>query len=115
MTGVFEMSEQIKKDWKKFKNDNSLLDDLDLDLPDDESDEGGAAGEGAGEHTIALDHPSYQLLEEKLTLAEQQAHDHWEKLVRAVAEVDNIRRRAERDVTQAHRFALEKFINTLLT
>ena len=36
------------------------------------------------------------------------------KLVRSVAEVENIRRRAERDVANAHRYSLEKFVNSLL-
>ena len=104
------MSDATKKDWKKFKEENSLPDDLGLEESErGESDVGDHQGEVG-----ALDHLSYGALEEKLTLAEQQAHEHWDKLVRATAEVDNIRRRAERDVTNAHRYALEKFINTLL-
>src|SRR5690606_28697343 len=62
----------------------------------------------------ALDHPSYAALEEKLTLAEQQAHDNWEKAVRAMAELDNVCRRAERDVANAHRYVQEKLINGVI-
>lgn len=54
-----------------------------------------------------LEHPSYKELEEKLTAAENQ-------VLRAVAEQDNIRRRSERDVTNAHKYALEKFAADLL-
>mgnify|MGYP006369427213 FL=1 len=61
-----------------------------------------------------MNHESYAALEEKLTLAEQQAHENWEKSVRAMAEVDNMRRRAERDVANAHRYSLEKFSASLL-
>ena len=61
-----------------------------------------------------LSHPSYIELEEKLTIAEQKAHENWEKSVRAMAEVDNIRRRAERDVEHAHRFGVEKLIKELI-
>ena len=61
-----------------------------------------------------LNHPSYLELEEKLTLAEQKAHENWEKSVRALAEADNIRRRAERDVEHAHRFGVEKLIKELI-
>ena len=86
-----------------------MLDDLNLSDLDSDS-EGGSSEGGA----TALDHPSYIALEEKLTLAEQKAHESWEKLVRSVAEVDNIRRRADRDVTNAHRYALEKFVDMLL-
>jgi molecular chaperone GrpE len=61
-----------------------------------------------------LEHPSYLALEEKLTLAEQKAHENWEKTVRAMAELDNVRRRAERDVTNAHRYGQEKLIDSFL-
>lgn len=49
-----------------------------------------------------------------MTLAEQQAHENWEKSVRAMAELENVRRRAERDISNAHRYGLEKFITSLL-
>lgn len=61
-----------------------------------------------------LTHPDYQQLEDKLTEAEQKAHEYWEKLVRQTAELDNVRRRAERDVEQAHRYSLEQFAEALL-
>jgi molecular chaperone GrpE len=64
--------------------------------------------------TEALDHPSYEALEQKLTESEQKTHENWEKVVRVTAEMDNLRRRSERDVANAHRYGLEKFINTLL-
>jgi molecular chaperone GrpE len=54
-----------------------------------------------------LEHPSYKELENKLTEAENQR-------LQAKAETDNIRRRAERDVMHAHKYALEKFANDLL-
>lgn len=62
----------------------------------------------------ALEHPSYDVLEQKLTDAEKKAHENWEKMVRVTAEMDNLRRRSERDVANAHRYGLEKFIKTLL-
>lgn len=37
-----------------------------------------------------------------------------EAMIRARAEVDNIRRRVEQDIEKAHKFALEKFSNELL-
>ena len=48
------------------------------------------------EYAINKNHQHAEL-EEKLTLAEQKAHDNWEKSVRALAELDNVRRRAERE------------------
>ena len=94
------MSEKHQKDWKTVKEQSEQQEQL-LDEPT--TDELGA-----------LSHPTYVALEEKLTLAEQQAHENWEKSVRAMAEVDNIRRRAERDIAQAHRYSLEKFGSSLL-
>lgn len=61
-----------------------------------------------------LEHPNYQELEDKLTQAEQKAHENWEKATRALAELENVRRRAEREVANAHKFGVEKLINELL-
>ncbi|MDX2345524.1 MAG: nucleotide exchange factor GrpE [Legionella sp.] len=99
------MSEQTK-DWGKIKEacEEENLENLEIESED---------GEG-GESTEALEHPDYTELEEKLTIAEQKAHDNWEKLMRVTAEMDNLRRRSEQDVTKAHRYGLEKFINNLL-
>lgn len=106
------MSKETKKDWKKIKDEFAEQDALeqDMSLEDEEDDE-----EEFQPKSAALEHPSYLELEEKLTLAEQKAHENWEKAVRAMAEVDNVRRRSERDVENAHRYALEKFVNSLLS
>ena len=40
--------------------------------------------------------------------------ENWEKYIRAAAELDNVRKRAARDVENAHRFALERFAGELL-
>lgn len=104
------MSQKPTKDWKKFKEESAEQDNVDSnDMINEDNEKGEAASD-----LNALDHPSYVALEEKLTLAEQQAHENWEKSVRALAELDNIRRRAERDVANAHRFSLEKFSEALL-
>ncbi len=50
-------------------------------------------------------------LEAQLQEAAQHERD---SVMRARAEADNIRRRAEQDVEKAHKFALEKFSNELL-
>lgn len=102
------MSDKIKKDWKKFKEEQLEQDELENEPGIEHDDEESCAGDSA------LEHLSYAELEEKLTLAEQQSHDNWEKAVRAMAELDNVRRRSERDVANAHRFGLEKFIKSLL-
>lgn len=100
-----------KKDWKKVKEEHAqqmheMMDDEDL--ADFE------ALDAKEVKTAGLEHPGYTDLEEKLTLAEQKAHENWEKATRAMAEVENMRRRAERDVANAHKFSLERFANQLL-
>ena len=40
--------------------------------------------------------------------------ENWEKYLRAAAELENVRKRAARDVENAHKFALERFANELL-
>lgn len=106
------MSEKTSKDWGKVRED------IDSQEDGQEAEEVEALNEEQehlDESTRAvLEHPSYRELEEQLTLAEQKAHESWEKSVRAQAELDNVRRRAEKDVANAHRYGLEKFVNTLL-
>ncbi|GGI89549.1 nucleotide exchange factor GrpE [Legionella impletisoli] len=104
--------ENSKKDWKKVREaheeqleNESAKQDIDELIEEIEHPDAGSS---------ALDHPSYKELEEKLTLAEQQAHEHWEKSVKALAELENVRRRAERDVENAHRYGLEKFVDSLI-
>lgn len=46
--------------------------------------------------------------------AEAKANENWERYLRAAAEVENIRKRAVRDVENAHKFALERFGRELL-
>lgn len=101
------MAEEIKKDWKQVRDDLE-----NEDLQEDYEDEA-LASEDLHD-TAVLDHPAYADLEQQLTLAEQKAHENWEKSVRAMAEVDNIRRRTEREISNAHRYALEKFSGSLI-
>lgn len=55
-----------------------------------------------------------QRLANLLEDARSRADDHWNQCLRLQAELDNLRKRAERDVTNAHKFALEKFVQELL-
>lgn len=53
-------------------------------------------------------------LETQLADAQAKADENWDQLVRAKAEMENVRRRTERDLANAHKFALEKFAQELL-
>jgi molecular chaperone GrpE len=54
-------------------------------------------------------------LEDKLELTEKKAEDNWDKYLRAVAELENVRKRVLRDVENARKFALESFSRELLS
>ena len=53
-------------------------------------------------------------LEKQLEDAKAQAADNLDQLMRTKAEMENIRRRSEKDVTNARKYALEKFAQELL-
>ncbi|MDD3608801.1 MAG: nucleotide exchange factor GrpE [Halothiobacillaceae bacterium] len=55
--------------------------------------------------------------EEALLLLEDarsKADEHWNALLRVQAEMDNLRKRTERDIENAHKYALEKFVDALI-
>lgn len=53
-------------------------------------------------------------LTQQLEAAEAKAQDNWDKFIRSQAELDNIKKRAQRDLENAHKYGLEKFANELL-
>lgn len=53
-------------------------------------------------------------LSEQIEALKKSAADSLDKAVRAQAELDNVRKRTARDIQNAHKYALEKFINELL-
>jgi len=55
-----------------------------------------------------------ELLLEQIEALKTSAADSLDKAVRAQAELDNVRKRTSRDIENAHKYALEKFINELL-
>jgi molecular chaperone GrpE len=61
------------------------------------------------------DAESSETLAEKLASAQRAATENWDKLLRVQAEMDNLRRRTEKDLQNAHKYALEKFARDLLS
>jgi molecular chaperone GrpE len=57
---------------------------------------------------------SVEQLQQALQEASEKSTANWELYTRSVAELENVKRRAEKDVQSAHKFALEKFGNDLL-
>jgi molecular chaperone GrpE len=64
---------------------------------------------------ISLEQEKINELELALVTAQSTVVDQKDSVIRAKAEVDNIRRRAAQDVDKARKFALEKFAGEMLT
>ena len=72
-------------------------------VPGLETSESEAAGE-----------PTHEELLLTLQDAQAKADEHWNQLLRVQAELDNYQRLARRELENAHKFALEKFVRELL-
>ena len=62
-----------------------------------------------------LESAPFEQLVQQYNEATQKSQENWEKYLRAQAELDNFQRRAEKDLQNAHKYALEKFSKELLT
>ncbi|HFD91835.1 MAG TPA: nucleotide exchange factor GrpE [Gammaproteobacteria bacterium] len=82
----------------------------------DNATEAGDAGAPATETEGGEDHSGKSHEELLLTLqdAQAKADEYWNQLLRAKADLENLQRRAQRDLENAHKFALEKFVRELL-
>ena len=72
---------------------------------------GSDAQDQAHETASAAEYADLLQENERLQLQRQ---EHIDKALRATAELDNVRKRAARDVENAHKYALERFVNELL-
>jgi molecular chaperone GrpE len=69
----------------------------------------------SGEDTeILVSREELDTLQRDLDQALAKADEHWKLYLGAHAEMENLRKRTERDVQNAHKFALERFFNELL-
>jgi len=106
-------STQEGKKWGDISNrevegDSAFDPDLDSNLDEEEQQSGekGVAG--------ALEHPSYEGMEQKLTEAEQRAQTHYDGLLRSQAEFENLKKRMERELANAHKYAVDKLVEDLI-
>ena len=67
-------------------------------------------GEAAVQHD-----PAGAAAQAALTAAEAKAQENWNSYMRAVAELDNYRKRMEREIDQSRKFAIERFAQELLS
>jgi molecular chaperone GrpE len=68
---------------------------------------GGDAGHPEAAHTAGG--------ADALAAAEAKAQENWNSYMRAVAELDNYRKRSEREIDNARKFAVERFAQELVT
>ncbi len=55
-----------------------------------------------------------ETIEQQLEKAQDTIKDYWDQMMRLRAEIDNNRKRAERDIENAHKYALKNFVENLL-
>jgi molecular chaperone GrpE len=53
-------------------------------------------------------------LVEQINLAQQKADENWELLLRTKADMENLRRRTQKDLENAHKYGIERFVSELL-
>ena len=79
-----------------------------IEKTEEQTNETQQAEEAAAEEVAGQD------VEKLLEDARNKADEHWNELLRARADLDNMRRRHSRDLENAHKHALDKFVLELL-
>lgn len=67
------------------------------------------------EEAEPLEEISVEELQKQLKQAQKTAEENWDKAVRAKAEMENLKRRTQKDLENAHKYGLEKFAKELLS
>jgi molecular chaperone GrpE len=76
--------------------------------------------EGLAEEELSLNEPPSKEtliaeLQQELAAAEQKAQENWDKAIRTQAEMENLRKRTQKDLEDAHKYALNSFAKELLS
>tara|TARA_Y100000588_G_scaffold147060_1_gene160960 strand:- start:1142 stop:1750 length:609 start_codon:yes stop_codon:yes gene_type:complete len=106
------MSEGSNKDWKKVREEHETTSHSDKNEQEVDELLENLKDANTGDHS--LEFVDREELEEQLLEAEKKASNYKDEALRSLAELENVRRRAQRDVENAHKYSLEKFIDTLL-
>ena len=91
----------------------------DQELPESQTTEAEIVSESTesseSSHTEIEEHEyTVEELKQELEETKQKAHEAWDKAVRTQAEMENLKRRTQKDVEDAHKFALTNFGKELL-
>lgn len=79
-------------------------------LVNEEQEQGQETHTDVGEHEYTIDELKKELEETK-----KEAQANWDKALRTQAEMENLRRRVQKDVEDAHKYAVTNFAKELLT
>lgn len=82
-------------------------------LPDSEA-AAEAQSQGETSETAAASDGTEESLEEQLQKAQSTVQDYWDQIMRLRAEIENNRKRAQRDIENAHKYTLKNFTESLL-
>ena len=99
------------------QNDEHLADTVENDLPEtgaENSSEPGEEPEASSQSESAEESTEETTMEEELEAAKARAEENWNKVLLLKAEQENLRKRSQRDIENAHKYALEKFVTELL-
>lgn len=105
------MSDQ-KKDIVEDETDDNQ--EQELERQEKIDDEFGAEVAAENSENMESKEVDVEFLQNQLEKLQEQSKVSLDKVVRAQAEMENLRKRAARDVENAHKYALEKFTNELL-
>ena len=78
------------------------------------AEESGGPANAKGDTQGELEFSTRQQLEDQLNALERQVNEAKLQAARSQAELENVRRRAERDISNAHKYGVEQLINALL-
>ncbi|MBT3506795.1 MAG: nucleotide exchange factor GrpE [Methylococcales bacterium] len=73
------------------------------------------ASDASGGEDESVSQVSVDELTQQLVTAQEEAASNWDKVLRIQAEMENIKRRSQKDIENAHKFALVDFAKELLT
>ena len=67
------------------------------------------------EEEISVSEGEADAMSSELAALQKKADEHYDQLVRAHAEIENLKRRHTQELEKAHKYALDKFVGELLT
>lgn len=66
------------------------------------------------EQAVVAEKLTYEELANELACADAKAKENWDKALRIQAEMENLKKRTQKDIENAHKFALDNFARELL-